>query len=215
MKRTRRDILTVAVTGGIASGKTLVCQLFQKRGARVIDADAIGRDIVENRQSVLDALVRAFGHRILNTDGRLDRRALARLVFSGPDYLNRLNDIVHPYLIPEIKNRLSKLTREGFSGIVVADAALIFEWNLVETFDFVVVVSCDEQTQLGRMRERDALEADEALLRVRSQIPQAEKVARADFHIPNNGSLGELEEKADAVWVQLNQLLEAKRKGEI
>lgn len=209
----RSPVLTVAVTGGIASGKSLVCEFFRQRGARVINADEIGREVVEKRPGVLSELVRSFGEGILGAGGRLDRRELARVVFSSHESLEKLNRMVHPFLIEEIRRRIEDVERTGFAGIVVADAALIYEWNLVEMFDAVVVVSCDQEAQLRRIRERDSLEADEALSRVRSQIPQEHKIARADFHISNDGSLIELEAKADAVWKELNALLHAEGGG--
>jgi dephospho-CoA kinase len=163
----------------------------------------------------LPSLARVFGNQIFLPDGRLDRRALGRLVFSDRAQLDKLNNIVHPFLIDEIGLRIESLEGEGFAGIVVADAALIFEWNLVEIFDATVVVSCDERTQLSRIGERDSLEADEALARIRSQIPQAEKIARADFHIVNSGSPADLEKQARVVWERLSERLAAKRGGTV
>jgi len=211
----RSALLTVGVTGGIASGKSFVCAVFERRGARVIDADEIGREVVEKRPVVLSRLVRSFGRSILRDDGALDRRRLAGIVFSSRESLEKLNSIVHPFLVQGIRRRVADLERTGFAGVVVADAALIYEWNLVEMFDAIVVVSSEQETRLRRIRERDSLEAEEALARVRSQIPQEQKIARADFHIANDGSLVELEAKADAVWNELNALLRAKRGGNV
>lgn len=206
-------VLTVAVTGGIASGKSLVCRMFEKRGARVVDADEVGRRVVEGRPEVLSRLVQTFGRGILGRDGSLDRRELAKIVFADRGSLERLNTIVHPLLIEEIRRRVAELEREGFEGVIVADAALIYEWNLVEMFDAIVVVSSGQEVRVKRIRDRDSLEADEALARVRSQFPQEHKIARADFHIANDGSLAELEAKADGVWKELSALLRAKRGG--
>ncbi len=208
-------VLAVAVTGGIASGKSLVCGMFQKRGARVIDADEIGRKVVEERPEVLSGIVRCFGSGILRDDGALDRRKLAGIVFGSRENLNRLNGIVHPFLIAELRRRVADLERSGFEGVVVADAALIYEWNLVEMFDAIVVVSSGQEARLKRIRERDSLDAEEALARVLSQIPQEEKIARADFHIANDGSLEELEAKAGAVWDELSAMLGAKPGGNV
>jgi dephospho-CoA kinase len=212
-KLTSTGVLAVAVTGGIASGKTSVCRLFENRGARIVDADALGRQIVEERSNVLSELVRAFGNGVLSRGDKLDRRALARIVFRDKASLERLNQIVHPLLIEEIRARIADAVREGFTGIIVADAALIFEWNLVEVFDAIVVVSCSESVQQARMRKRDSLGADEVLARIRCQIPQAEKIARADFHIENEAGLQELEKKAGEVWEELQKLLKAKGGG--
>jgi dephospho-CoA kinase len=187
--------------------------LFEKQGARVIDADEIGKEVVEKNPDVLSAIVKTFGRRILRRDGTLDRRELGRLVFYSSDNLETLNRLVHPFLIQEIGERITALERGGYSGIVVVDAALVYEWNLVEMFDAIVVVSCSQDAQLERIRERDSLEADEALSRIRSQIPQEHKIARADFHIANDGSLRELASKAGSVWTKLNALLRAKGGG--
>ena len=214
-ERSSQAVLTVAVTGGIASGKSLVCGMFERRGARVIDADEIGREVVEERPEVLSGLVRSFGGSILRGDGTLDRPRLSDIVFSSRESLEKLNSIVHPFLIQEIRGRVADIERSGFAGVVVADAALIYEWNLVEMFDAIVVVSSEQEARLRRIRQRDSLDADAALARVRSQIPQEQKIARADFHIANDGSLAELEAKADAVWNELNALLRAKRGGSV
>jgi len=211
-KHTDAGVLTVAVTGGIASGKTSVCRFFERLGARTIDADAIGRRIVEERSGVLSKLVEAFGNGILDREGKLDRSTLARIVFCDKTSLEKLNRITHPILIEEICVQIARAVREGFKGIIVADAALIFEWNLVEIFDAIVVVSCSEGVQQARMRERDSLGADEALSRIRCQISQAEKIARADFHIENEAGLQELEKKAVRVWEELQGLLESKKR---
>jgi dephospho-CoA kinase len=199
----------------MASGKSLVCGMFERRGARVIDADEIGREVVEERPEVLSRLVQSFGRDILRDDGSLDRRRLAGIVFNSRASLDKLNSVVHPFLIQEIRRRVTGIERSGFAGVVVADAALIYEWNLVEMFDAIVVVSSDQEARLRRIRDRDSVEADEALARIRSQIPQEQKIARADFHIANDGSLAELEARADAVWSELNALLRAKRGGSV
>jgi dephospho-CoA kinase len=209
-KLTSAGVLTVAVTGGIASGKTSVCRFFESRGARIIDADALGREIIEEKSNVLSELVRAFGNGVLDREDKLDRRALARIVFCDKTSLEKLNHIVHPLLIEKTRAQIAEAVREGFTGIIVADAALIFEWNLVEIFDAIVVVSCSEGVQQGRMRTRDSLGADEALARIRCQIPQAEKIARADFHIENEAGLQDLEKRACEVWGELQKLLKAK-----
>jgi dephospho-CoA kinase len=213
LRHTNPGILTVAVTGGIASGKTSVCRFFESRGARIIDADAIGRQIVEERTNVVSRLVRAFGNGVLDREGKLDRRALARIVFCHRPSLEKLNRIVHPVLMKEIREQIASAAQDGFRGIIVADAALIFEWNLVEIFDAIVVVSCSEGVQQARMRERDSLGADEALSRIRCQISQTEKVARADFHIENEAGLRELGKKAAKVWEELQKLLKDKGGG--
>jgi dephospho-CoA kinase len=197
----------VGVTGGIASGKSSVCGIFEKLGARVINADVIGREVVELRSGVLPALVDAFGEGILTREGRLDRKKLAGIVFSDEESLARLNRIVHPSLIQDIRAKIETASKEGFCGVIVVDAALIFEWNLVEIFDAIVVVSCSEREQVSRLHERDLLEADEALSRIHSQIPQSDKIARADFHVVNDGTLQDLEEKARSVWRELQKML--------
>jgi len=212
-KRNDHKVITIAVTGGIASGKTSVCRYFEKRGARIIDADAIGHEIIGKRPDVLAKLLEFFGKGILGGEGRLDRKALARIVFCDRTNLEKLNKLVHPILIEELRERMRRIAEEGFEGIIVADAALIFEWNLVEIFDAIVVVSCDEEVQQARMRKRDSLGADEALSRIRCQIPQAEKIAKADFHISNDGGLEELETKSARVWNKLQELLNSRRGG--
>lgn len=214
LKHIDARILTVGVTGGIASGKSSVCKIFEKHGAKVIDADGIGREVVEQREEVLSALVDTFGKGILTEDGELERRKLAGIVFDDADSLEKLNRVVHPFLTEEIRAKIQNASQEGFSGVIVVDAALIFEWNLVEIFDTIVVVSCSERAQVERLRERDSLEAGEALSRIHSQIPQSDKIARADFHVINEGGFQDLEERADHVWKELEGMLREREGGQ-
>jgi dephospho-CoA kinase len=182
----------IGLTGGIASGKSLVSRQLQRLGATVIDADRIARDVVLPGRPGWEMIVREFGGSFIDSDGGLDRKALGQLVFNDPRALERLNRITHPLILAEV-DRLLQIYRSGPEGIVVLDAPLLFETGLDRLVDEVWVVVVDHQTQVKRLMERDRLTEQEAGQRIRLQIPLEEKASRADRVIDNRGSAAETE----------------------
>jgi dephospho-CoA kinase len=176
----------IGLTGGIASGKSLVSRQLQGLGAMVIDADRIARDVVQPGRPGWEMIVREFGRSFIDSDGGLDRKALGRLVFNDPRELERLNRITHPLILAEIE-KLLQIYRSGYEGVVVLDAPLLFETGLDRFVDEVWVVMVDQQTQVKRLMERDLLTEQEAEHRIRLQIPLEEKASRADRVIDNSG----------------------------
>jgi dephospho-CoA kinase len=176
----------IGLTGGIASGKSLVSLQLQGLGAVVIDADRIARDVVRPGRPGWELIVREFGQSFIDSDGCLARKALGRLVFNDPRELERLNRIIHPLILAEI-GKLLQIYRSKHEEVVVLEAPLLFETGLDRHVDEVWVVMVDSQTQVKRLMERDRLTEQEAGQRIRSQIPLEEKVARADRVIDNRG----------------------------
>ena len=176
----------IGLTGGIASGKSLVSRQLQGLGTVVIDADRIAREVVQPGKPGWELIVREFGRSLIDSDGGLDRKALGRLVFNDPRALERLNRIMHPLILAEIE-KLLQIYRSGHEGVVVLDAPLLFETGLDQSVDEVWVVMVDHQTQVKRLMERDRLTEQEAEHRIRLQIPLEEKVSRADRVIDNRG----------------------------
>ena len=192
----------IGVTGTIGSGKTSVCRFFQELGATIIDADAIGREVVEKDQGTFHALVVAFGREILNEDGTLNRRRLGRLAFGNPAMRQKLNTIVHPALLKRLREEVDTAQR---LGPVVVDAALILEWGLQSEFDALVVVTADHDIQVERVVDQRDWSREEVTLRLKSQIPSEEQVGYADYVIVNNGTLEDLRRQVVEVWKKIGE----------
>ncbi len=189
----------IGLTGNIACGKSLVLRALAELGAETIDADQVAREVMSRGSPVLEDVGRAFGPEVMNPDGSLDRRALARIVFSDPEQLARLESIVHPPVVELIRRRVA----ESRSPVVVIDAIKLFEAGLAGDCDEVWVVTCKPEQQLARLMARDRIGEDEALLRIRAQPPQEEKVHRADRVIDNSGTIEETIAQVRAAWEAL------------
>jgi dephospho-CoA kinase len=186
----------IGLTGNIACGKSLVLRTLAELGAETIDADQVSREVMSQGSPVLEEVARAFGPEILNADGSLNRRALARIVFSDPEQLARLEEIVHPPVVELIRQRVA----ESRSPVVVIDAIKLFEAGLARDCDEVWVVTCTPGQQLARLMARDRISEEEALLRIRAQPPQEEKVRRADRVIDNSGTIEDTLAQVRAAW---------------
>ena len=182
-----RPFLLVGLTGGIATGKSTVATMFRGLGAVIIDADVLAREVVEPGQPALAEIVEEFGPAMLQADGRLDRKALGAIVFASADRRRRLEALTHPRIRQRFDGTLVDLTRAGFRGVVMFDAAVMIESGNYKNMDRLVVVVTDETTQIGRLIGRDGCTREEALPRIRSQMPLAEKARLADHVIDNSG----------------------------
>ena len=192
--------MLIGLTGGICSGKTTIARVFEGLGAVIIDLDSLGHYILKNDPLVYEQLIYSFGAGILNEKKEIDRAKLGRLVFINPDYLNTLNSIIHPPIIrladEKSKHELSK------GRVVVLDVPLLIECNMTGMVDSVVLVYASEDTQMQRLMKR-GLSKEDALSRIRSQMPFDEKKAFADFIIDTNSSLYKANKRAKEVWKQL------------
>lgn len=189
----------IGLTGGTGCGKTEVSKIFQQLGAKIIDADAIGKDVVETKPGVLLEIVEAFGKRFVNTDGTLKRKELGSFVFADEERKKQLNQIVHPHLLKRLKHEIEEAKNSG-NKVIVVDAALIYETGLEKIFDKVIVVNSGIEHRMERIRQRDHLADSEIMHRIQSQMPVDEKVRRADVVIHNNGTLHMLREEAEKVY---------------
>ncbi|MCD6170092.1 MAG: dephospho-CoA kinase [Candidatus Latescibacteria bacterium] len=194
--------MIIGVTGGIASGKTTVCRIFERQGALVVDADRVGREVVEQDREVLSQLAIAFGKQILTKNGGLDRRILGRLAFGDPVAKNKLDEIVHPLLLRRLREKIVQTLKSRPSRPVVVDAALIVEWNILSWFDAIVVVLSRREDQIRRLIQK-GLSFKGAQQRLNSQLPSEEKVKKADFVIHNTGDYATLCERSQKVWEKL------------
>ncbi len=190
--------MIIGLTGGIGTGKTTVAKMFAELGAEIIDADDIGKQVVAPGTKINEALVEEFGADIRDAYGTIDRKKLASIVFNDQKKLEALNKITHPQMIKLIKDKLKKLKGK----VVVIDAAVLFESGMQKMADKIVVVDCDEENQVARLVHK-GMGAEEAKLRIKSQMPKSEKAAKADFVIDNNCSLEKTHEHVKKIWGKL------------
>ena len=182
----------IGLTGGIASGKTTVSNLFKISGVPVIDADLVARQVVEKGTVGLSALVNRFGEAILNTDGTLNRTELGKRMFSEEAIRSEVNDILQPLIRQEITSRIQAYKDQG-KALIVLDVPLLFEMHYENLCDDIIVVAVSVETQIARMEKRNGYTRQEALERIQSQMPLEEK--RATIVWSNEGTLQELEQK--------------------
>ena len=195
-----RRFLLVGLTGSIATGKSTVSRMFAHLGARVIDADLLSREVVTPGQAAYARIVEEFGPQVVQEDGSLDRKALGAIVFADPTRRKRLEEITHPAIGARQQRMLSVLDEEAFEGVVLWDAALLFESGGVAKMDRVVVVFADPETEVRRLMERDGLREADARARIASQMPIAEKAKLADYVIDNSGTREETERQVRTVY---------------
>jgi len=192
-------MIRVGLTGNIASGKSEIARMLADRGATVIDADVLAREAVRPETQALKDIVKRWGKDILKKDGSLDRAALRQIVFADQSELDALNRIVHPG-VTRLRDREIARARERGDQIVVCVIPLLFERNIVEEFDAIVLVDAPRPFRLERMVASRGLEATDAMNMIASQMPAELKRARADYVIENNGSLQDLQRDVDALW---------------
>ena len=176
-------MLRVGLTGSIGVGKSFVASVFVELGCHVLDADQTAREVVMVGTPGLKALVDAFGEEILNADGTLDRKRLGAVIFADQSQRERLNHILHPFIIARQDEILNAWEAEDPDGIGIVDAALMIESGGYKRFDKLIVVHCRPEVQLERLMLRDKLSRDEALRRINSQMSQDEKQKFADYLI--------------------------------
>jgi dephospho-CoA kinase len=192
-------MVRVGLTGGIASGKSLVAAELAARGAVIIDADVLARDVVEPGTPGLAAIVERFGTDVL-ADGRLDRTRLAEIVFADPVARRDLEQIVHP----AVRARAAALERAaGSAAIVVHVIPLLVETGQQEQFDLVVTIEVDHETQLQRLMARNGFSRAEAESRIAAQASSQDRRIAADVVLDNTGNVAELQDQIDALWAVL------------
>lgn len=197
-----RRLRRIGLTGGIASGKSLVARMLRERGVPVIDADAVAREVVEPGRPALEEIAARWPAVV--RDGSLDRKALGAVVFADPAQRRELEQIVHPRIQAEVARRMADAEAKGLPHVVY-EAALLLENGLDRGMDATVVVSAPEALQLERLQSRDGLPPEEARARIASQMPLEEKLARATFVIENTGTIEDLRRRVDAVWREVEE----------
>jgi dephospho-CoA kinase len=198
-------MLLVGLTGGIASGKSVVAARLAEHGAVVVDADQIAREVVEPGTPALDRIREEFGDAVIKPGGALDRAALGAIVFSDEAKRRILNGITHPAVLELSQRRFAEAGEANPHAVVVYDVPLLSEVRGKAEFDVVVVVSAPEETRIERMVALRGMSRDEAENRIRSQVPESERRALADVVIESGGTLDETLAQADDVWARLHQ----------
>jgi len=201
-------VLRVALTGGIACGKSVVAEMLVRRGAHFLAADTLAHQFYAPGSAIHGEIVRAFGNQILDRDGNIIRAKLAQAVF--PNRVDELNAIVHPAVIEAQKRWMNEMQREAPHGVAVVEAALIFEAGVEKDFDKIIVVTCGTEQKAERFARRTGMRLDEARAEVErrssAQLSDEEKARRADYVLDNSGSIEALEEQVETVWQELRHL---------
>lgn len=187
-------MLIIGLTGNIGCGKSSLSKIFMDEGIDVVDADIVSRQIFEDKE-LLQTVFEKFGPSIKNNDGSLNRKALGNIVFNDDEKLIELNNITHPRIKEKIFNQIRNIEEQG-KPIVILDGALLVETGYLDDVDKLIVVTCDEEIQIERIKKRDNCTKLEALSRIKSQMSQVEKVKYADYTIDNSGTIEELKNKA-------------------
>jgi len=199
-------MIVVGLTGGLATGKSSVARLFQDCGAIVIDADVLAREAVEPGRPAWRDIVRVFGKKVLQPDRALDRRTLGRIVFGNRAKMKQLNAIVHPRVARE-QNRLTReITSKELDAVIIYDAPVLIEAGAHNRMNKIIVVAADQATQIKRLCNRSHFSRAEALRRIRSQLPIAQKVKLADYVIDGTLSFEQTKNEVQRIYAELNQL---------
>jgi len=198
--------LLVGLTGGMGSGKTTVAKYFKALGAYVLDADEICRSLVEPEKPAWREIIDLLGNGILRDDQTLDRRKIADIVFNDPEKKKALETILHPRVMAEEQAVYKDILQDDPGALVIIDAALLIESENYRKVDKVIVIACDEETQLHRIMAKNMFSRKDAQNRLRLQMPLEEKIKFADYVLHNDSGLSELKKKAESLFHQLKQL---------
>jgi len=206
-------MLKVGLTGGIASGKSVVGEMLVALGAHLVQADHIAHSLMEPGEPVYNEVVRHFGREILNSDGSVNRGKLAELAFgppgaeTGSSRVADLNRIVHPAVIRSQEEWMHAVSRQDPQGVAIVEAALLIEAGAAKRFDRLVVVTCDMEQRAERFARRQRVDLEtaraEVIRRMAAQLPDEEKIKSADYVIDNSGSLEQTREQVQQVWQKL------------
>ena len=193
-------MLTIGLTGGIASGKSTVAGMLQRKGALLLDADLIAREIVKPGEKAWQEIVDFLGPAILTLEGSIDRRRLGELVFSDAEIRERINKITHPRIVQELLAGAEKHKKENSGPALVLEIPLLIELNLQNAVDLVLLVYVSPEIQLARLQKRDRLSSSQAMNRLQAQMPLTEKKKFAHYIIENSGSREETAGQVALFW---------------
>ncbi|HEY3927768.1 MAG TPA: dephospho-CoA kinase [Candidatus Koribacter sp.] len=200
-------MLRVGLTGGIATGKSTIGEMFEKRGAHVIQADRVAHELMSPGHEVYDRVIAKFGREVLNSDGTINRPRLASAAF--PDKIKELNALVHPAVLDFQDHWMDKIGEKDPDAVTIVEAALLYEAKGDKRFNKIIVVRTPFETKVARFAAKTRVPYAEArmevLRRMNAQISEEEKARRADYVIDNNGILDQTEEQVQRVWLELQE----------
>jgi dephospho-CoA kinase len=199
------------LTGGVASGKSTVARMLEGLGARVIDADRVGHELLRPWHPVHQEVVRHFGNEILDPAGEIDRKRLGAVVFADPTKLQELDALLHPRIVTRVEELATRYHAESPGAVVVVDAALLFEAGIGGQFSKVLVVWCRPEQQIERLMGKTGLSRREAERRIAAQMPVDQKRRQADYEIDSSGSLENTRAQVEALYPELQRLASAAR----
>ena len=195
----------IGLTGGIATGKSTVCAILENAGAVIIDADRIARKLVKKNLPAYRQIVDTFGKSILLPDGEINRTALGDLIFNDPRKKQLLNKIVHPQVGKETDRQLKRIEKSNPHALVILDIPLLLESGLHKNLSEVIVVYTPEHIQINRLMQRDHISQENALARIRSQMPIEEKKKLATIVIDNSGTLEDTRKQTLEIFQRLKE----------
>lgn len=198
-------MIIAGLTGGIASGKSTVSKYLSEAGAKIIDADAIAREVVKPGTPGYDAILAFFGRPILLPGGDIDRKRLGEIIFNDPEKKARLDAIVHPLVFERSAEMIARIAAETPDAVVIMDVPLLMEAGMERGLAEVIVVYVPESLQLERLMNRDGIDEQAAMARIRSQMPIEEKRKRATLVIDNSSSRSDSRRQTLAVFNRLEQ----------
>lgn len=193
-------MLIVALTGGIASGKSVVADVLARHGCTIHSADQTARRLMEPGRPAWEKVVARFGRKILRPDQTIDRSGLARIIFNDEEARAFLNRLIHPLVLEEKRAAIERLAKEGRVKIFVSEAALTIEAGFAGYFDKIIVVYCRPEIQIQRLMERDHIERAEASKKIQSQMPAEDKRKYADYVVDTSGTVEETIRQSERVY---------------
>ena len=211
----RLIMLIVGLTGGIATGKTVVANILREKGCYIDNADLLAQDLMRPGGEAFLAVVNHFGQEILASDGQIDRQKLGRIIFKVPEERETLNNLTHPLILNKVREKVACLEKSGDYEIYVTEAALIFEAGYQFFYDRVVLTFCQPEIQVERLIKRDGLSPAEALLKIKSQWPLDKKIQLADYLINTSGPLVETVEQTEELYLRLYHDSRLKKLGKL
>lgn len=196
----------IGITGGIASGKSTVSNIIKKRGYGLIDADKIAREVVNPGKPAYIKILEEFGETVLLEDRNINRKVLGNIIFNNSKAREKLNNITHPYIFQSIKTNLETISKG--EDLIFLDIPLLFEqfnlWKKYDiVFDEILLVYVDEKTQIERLVNRDNISIEEALTKIKSQLPMDEKIKKSSKIIDNSGDIKYLNEQIEKLLLEL------------
>ncbi len=206
-------MLLVALTGGIATGKSVVARILEEKGCYLQKADLIAHELMSPGEEIWKALVQHFGRGILRDNNEIDRQKLGRIIFQDPVERNYLNRLTHPAIMEKIRQTVRQLEKEGEYDIYVTEAALVIEAGFHQFYDRIILTHCRLEIQIERLCQRDGITREQALGKIRSQSPAEEKIPFAHYLIDTSDSLKETIEQTERVYLSLYQDAWLKKSG--